>query len=108
MCRAEAVALIGCDCPELDAAYLARAFSALQSVEVDAVLGPAADGGYVLLALRRAEPALFAAMPWGGDQVAALTRERMAALGWRWRELPVLRDVDRPPDLLWYPALPEP
>ncbi len=103
--RADSVALIGSDCPELDTAYLAQAFDALRSTGVDAVLGPAADGGYVLLALRRAEPALFTEMPWGGDQVAAITRERMAALGWRWRELPVLRDVDRPPDLLWYPSL---
>ena len=103
--RADSVALIGSDCPELGAAYLAQAFDALRSTGVDAVLGPAADGGYVLLALRRAEPPLFTEMPWGGDQVAAITRERMAALGWRWRELPVLRDVDRPPDLLWYPSL---
>lgn len=106
--RADCVALIGCDCPELDADYLARAFDALQSVRVDAVLGPAADGGYVLLALRRAESTLFSAMPWGGERVAAVTRERMTALGWRWRELPVLRDVDRPPDLLWYQSMPRP
>jgi hypothetical protein len=103
--RADAVALIGSDCPDLDTAYLAQAFRALESIGSDAVLGPAEDGGYVLLALRRSEPALFTAMPWGGDQVADITRERMAALGWRWRELPVLRDVDRPPDLLWYRAL---
>ena len=100
--RAEIVALIGSDCPELDADYLAQAFGALQSTEVDAVLGPAEDGGYVLLALRRAEPALFTGIPWGGDQVAAITRDRMTALGWRWEELPTLRDVDRPRDLAWY------
>jgi uncharacterized protein len=100
--RAEIVALVGSDCPELDADYLAQAFGALQSTEVDAVLGPAEDGGYVLLALRRAEPALFTGIPWGGDQVAAITRERMTALGWRWEELPTLRDVDRPQDLAWY------
>ena len=103
--RANSIALIGSDCPELDTGYLAQAFDALGSTGVDAVLGPAADGGYVLLALRRVEPALFTDMPWGGDQVAAITRQRMAALGWCWRELPVLRDVDRPADLLWYRAL---
>jgi hypothetical protein len=69
---------------------------------LDAVLGPAVDGGYVLLGLRRAESALFTDMPWGGDRVAEITRERMAALGWRWRELPALRDVDRPEDLDWF------
>ena len=100
--RAEAVVLIGCDCPELGPAQLTEALTALQVPGVDAVLGPAMDGGYVLLGLRRAEPALFADLPWGGDQVAAITRLRMTELGWRWRELPTLRDLDRPEDLDWY------
>lgn len=93
----EAVVLIGTDCPGLDAAYVASALEALAGE--DAVLGPAEDGGYVLLGLRRAAPALFRAIPWGGERVAAITRARMCELGWRWRELPVLWDVDRPADL---------
>lgn len=100
--RTEKVMLIGCDCPALGVRQLGQAFGWLQLSEVDAVLGPAADGGYVLLGLRRTEPSLFADMPWGSDHVAAMTRNRMAALGWRWRELPLLRDVDRPEDLDWY------
>jgi len=103
--RADAVALIGSDCPTLGTAYVAQALDALRSTDLDAVLGPAVDGGYVLLAMRRAEPTLFTGMPWGGNQVAAITRARMAALGWSWRELAVLRDVDRPADLLWYQTL---
>jgi glycosyltransferase A (GT-A) superfamily protein (DUF2064 family) len=77
----------------------------LQDAETDAVLGPAEDGGYVLLGLRHAAPALFRDMPWGEESIAALTRERMRELGWRWRELPALRDLDRPEDLDWYRAL---
>ena len=103
--RADAAVLIGCDCPELDAAYLQRALQALADRRTDAVLGPAADGGYVLLGLRRAAPELFMDMPWGTDRVADATRARMAALGWRWTELPVLRDLDRPEDLAWYRTL---
>jgi hypothetical protein len=99
--RAEAVVLIGCDCPGLGPAQMLAALSRLEDGD-DAVLGPADDGGYVLLALRAAEPALFSNMPWGGDRVAAVTRERLAALGWRWHELPSLADVDRPEDLDWY------
>jgi len=95
---AEMVLLVGCDCPDLDAGYAAEALEAL--ADHDAVLGPAADGGYVLLGLRRTAPALFRAMPWGGERVAALTRARMRSLGWRWRELAVLRDLDRPEDLV--------
>jgi glycosyltransferase A (GT-A) superfamily protein (DUF2064 family) len=44
-------------------------------------------------------------MPWGTDQVAARTRERMGMLGWRWAELPALWDLDRPEDLARYAVL---
>ena len=98
--RGQAVVLIGSDCPDVDGEYLASALERLARPRLDAVLGPAADGGYVLLGLRRAVPELFTDMPWGGAQVAALTRQRMQRLGWRWRELPVLRDLDRPEDLV--------
>jgi glycosyltransferase A (GT-A) superfamily protein (DUF2064 family) len=93
----EAVVLIGTDCPELSAAYVVSALEELNGQ--DAVLGPAEDGGYVLLGLRRSAPELFRDIPWGGDGVAAYTRARMGDLGWCWRELPVLWDVDRPADL---------
>jgi hypothetical protein len=65
----------------------------------DAVLAPAEDGGYVLIGLKRAPAALFERMRWGESTVMAGTRERLAALGLRWRELETLWDVDRPEDL---------
>lgn len=93
----DAVVLIGNDCPALDGDYLAAACEELAAA--DAVLGPAEDGGYVLLGLRRVDPRLFEAMPWGTDRILALTRERLQELGWRHALLPVLWDVDRPQDL---------
>jgi hypothetical protein len=101
--RGAPVVLVGTDCPLLDGDYVASAIEAM--VGEDAALGPAADGGYVLLGLRRAAPELFADMPWGTDQVAARTRERMGMLGWRWAELPALWDLDRPEDLARYAVL---
>ena len=101
--RCRRLVLVGTDCPALDGAYVARALTTL--ARRDAVLGPAEDGGYVLLGLKRAAPELFAEIPWGTREVARLTRERMAALGWRWAELPCLWDLDRPPDLARYRAL---
>jgi len=95
--RGSPVILLGTDCPSLDGDYLQRAFAVLDGR--DAVLGPAEDGGYVMLGLRRAVPALFARVPWGTDRVAAVTRDRMATLGWDWAELPALWDLDRPEDL---------
>lgn len=101
--RAGAVLLVGADIPELDADYCASALEAL--ADSDAVLGPAEDGGYVLLGLKAPAPPLFADMPWGGDCVAAITRRRIASLGWRCPELPTLWDLDRPEDLLRYRRL---
>jgi glycosyltransferase A (GT-A) superfamily protein (DUF2064 family) len=69
------------------------------------VLGPAEDGGYVLLGLRRAAPELFAGMPWGSERVAGVTRERLVGLGWDWTELATLWDLDRPEDLARYRRL---
>jgi len=96
--RAPRAILLGTDCPVLRPADLRRAARWLAG-GADAVLAPAEDGGYALIALRRASPRLFAGIEWGGPGVMARTRERLAALGWRWRELPEVWDVDRPEDL---------
>lgn len=95
--------LIGTDCPDCDTAYLQAAGAALH--DHDAVLGPALDGGYVLIGLRRFAPQVFTAIPWGTDQVLAHTRQRLRSLGWCWKELAARRDVDRPEDLAHYPEL---
>jgi uncharacterized protein len=103
LARSGAVVLVGTDCPPLGKAYLMRALAVLQGA--DAVLGPAEDGGYVLLGLKQAAPELFSDIPWGTDRVAAITRDRMDALGWEWAELPALWDLDRPDDLVRFEAL---
>ena len=91
------VLLIGTDCPVLTARHLRQAERALLEGE-DAVFVPCEDGGYALVGLRRADSRLFDGIAWGGDRVMAETRTRLAALGWRWRELETLWDVDRPED----------
>ncbi|MBU3059002.1 TIGR04282 family arsenosugar biosynthesis glycosyltransferase [Pseudomonas indica] len=97
LAESDGVVLIGNDCPALDGDYLAAACEALREQEV--VLGPAEDGGYVLLGLRRIDPLLFESLPWGSDRLLALTCERLQQLGWAYGLLPVLWDVDRPEDL---------
>lgn len=96
--ESDSVVLVGADCPWLGADYLGRALDCLDE-GADAVVGPAEDGGYVLLGLKRAAVELFENMPWGTVEVLAKTRHRLQGLGWRWRELTVLWDVDRPEDL---------
>ncbi|OGA34759.1 MAG: hypothetical protein A3F75_08115 [Betaproteobacteria bacterium RIFCSPLOWO2_12_FULL_64_23] len=91
--------LIGCDCPALTAAYLREAAAALAGGN-DAVLGPAEDGGYVLIGLARSPLAqLFEDIAWGTASVMQETRTRLARGNWRWHELALLWDVDRPEDL---------
>jgi hypothetical protein len=99
---AKAAVIIGTDIPGITAEIIGRAFDALR--QKDAVFGPAADGGYYLVGLRkgafgRALPALFSGLPWGTNRVLALSMERTAELTLSVALLDTLEDVDRPEDL---------
>lgn len=94
----ESVIIIGSDCPAMSPAYLDSAITALDD-GCDVVLGPAEDGGYVLLGLRRTIPELFVEIPWGSSEVLNLTLLRLQELGLSYRLLETLWDVDRPEDL---------
>jgi len=96
--NSEFALLIGTDCPVMTADYLNRACRELQAGR-DLVVGPAEDGGYVLIAARRAYRELFEAVPWGSAEVLQATRERAESLGLRYAELGVLWDLDTPADL---------
>ena len=96
--RAARAILVGSDIPALSARYLRDADRALVRGN-KVVIGPAEDGGYVLIGLSRCDPELFRDIPWGGPDVMAETRRRIAAIAWRSSELPVLWDVDQPEDL---------
>ena len=98
--RYRKVLLVGSDCPAIDRAYLEAALVALDSNSL--VLGPATDGGYVLIGATRIEQGLFSGVSWGRDTVLTETLERAAELGIHWVELAVKPDIDRPEDLpLW-------
>src|SRR6266581_8124450 len=98
LARSRRAILVGSDIPVLSARYLRDADQALGRGD-EIVIGPAEDGGYVLIGLSRCDPELFRDIPWGGSEVLTQTRRRLAALSWRSSELPVLWDVDRPEDL---------
>jgi len=90
--------VIGNDCPALTPHHLRDAAAALRDGN-DVVIIPAEDGGYVLIGMRRPQPAVFAAMRWSVPSVLAETRRRLAQCGLRARELAALWDVDVPEDL---------
>jgi uncharacterized protein len=96
----DGVILLGTDCPFINKDYLQSALTALHTGD-DAIIGPAADGGYVLLGIKQPEPSLFENINWGSNTVLSTTIERLDALTWKYRQLPTLRDIDRPEDLLW-------
>lgn len=89
---------IGSDCPVLREADLQSTAQALRTH--DAVIAPAEDGGYVLLGLAKAAPALFEGVAWGTSAVLSQTRKKIAAAGLRCKELGTYWDVDRPEDYL--------
>ncbi len=98
--RYRKVILVGSDCPDIDAEYLGAALQALDKKSL--VLGPATDGGYVLIGATRIQAALFQGVCWGQDSVFAQTVERATALGEAWTQLKMLPDIDRPEDIpLW-------
>ena len=57
------VIIVGSDCPNISAATLKLASKALG--QTDLVIGPAEDGGYVLIGASRFEKALFTGVAWG-------------------------------------------
>lgn len=99
----DCVILVGSDCPGIDARYLAQANQGLQNFPV--VVGPATDGGYVLIGARKISDEMFQGIPWGSDQVYSKTCAALTRSGLQWTELPYLADIDRPEDLAVWEAL---
>jgi hypothetical protein len=76
---------------------LLQAFEKLE--QNDLVLGPAEDGGYYLIGLRRSIPELFRGINWGTAEVLEKTVAIASYLDLAISYLPQLPDLDRPEDL---------
>ncbi|SLN75651.1 2-phospho-L-lactate guanylyltransferase [Roseovarius gaetbuli] len=96
-CPPGPVCIIGGDIPGIRAAHIARAFKALGRNE--AVFGPAPDGGYWLVGLKRVQvPAtLFQGVRWSSEHALADTIQSLG--GARVVLVDRLRDVDTIADL---------
>ena len=92
------VCVIGADIPGITSAHIANAFNALRAKDV--VFGPAHDGGYWLIGLKRSRPIpprLFANVRWStehalADTITTLPNHRIA-------QIATLKDVDTIDDL---------
>ncbi len=92
--RYGAVCLLNSDSPTLPTAMLVRAAEALAAPGERIVLGPAEDGGYYLIGMKREHAGLFSDITWSTDAVADQTRERATSLGLDLVELDAWYDVD--------------
>jgi uncharacterized protein len=102
---ASSVIVIGADCPALTAESIDTAFRALASHQ--AVFGPAADGGYYLIGVRRLIPEFFCNIPWSTNSVLEETLVAANRLGIECGLLDILHDIDLPDDLpQWAQSLP--
>jgi uncharacterized protein len=97
------VIFFGADTPDLSAHHVRCAVAALQTHPV--VLGPAGDGGYYLIGMKRPMPELLVDMPWSTDRVMPETLRRLADADIEPLLLEVLHDCDRPEDLARWPWL---
>ena len=88
----EKVIIVGSDCPTVDAEYLAAASCMLEAHDI--VLGPAEDGGYVLVGASRFDPAVFAGVAWGQGSVLKQTLANAKRLAFSCGLLETTWDVD--------------
>jgi uncharacterized protein len=86
--------LVGMDTPQVSLGMIEHAAASLGAAGADAVLGPALDGGYWAIGLRRPNASVFLGVPMSTSRTLVAQRRRLVSLGISWRELPELRDVD--------------
>ena len=101
---AKGIILVGTDCPFVDAAYITSAITALEQGS-DVVIGPANDGGYVLMGMRHYCPTLFTDIQWGSDTVLETTEARISSLGLSYHKLAPQVDIDLASDLKYLSEL---
>jgi len=96
----EKVIIIGSDLYDLRPHHITQAFEALKNNDI--VIGPAQDGGYYLLGMKKILPAIFKNKKWGTETVLQETLTHLQEH--KVRTLETLNDIDYANDLKPYPA----
>jgi uncharacterized protein len=94
------VVIIGTDCPDLNASVIMNAYVYLE--DHDIVIGPAIDGGYYLLGMKKLYPRLFEKIDWSTGKVLAQTLKICESSNLSTFLLPELSDIDDENDLKKY------
>lgn len=90
--------LIGSDCPSITPVYIQRAFNSLNSHTI--TIGPAKDGGYVLIGACEIQPDIFSNTEWSSGRVLQQCISNIERLDLRYELLETLWDIDTPNDFI--------
>jgi uncharacterized protein len=94
---ADKAVITGSDIPDISSEIILRAFEMLDRVDV--VLGPARDGGYYLIGMKRPIPEVFRNITWSSKDVFMETVKVIKLSGISYGALPALSDLDTIEDL---------
>lgn len=86
------VIIIGSDCYDLQREHIEKAFDKLNSIDI--VIGPANDGGYYLLGMKKLYPELFKGVDWSTEKVLTQTLDKIKSLNLSVGFLEELVDLD--------------
>ena len=93
------------DTPQVTGAGLAAAGALLDDPAAGVVFGPALDGGWWAVGMRRPDPAAFLGIPTSRPDTGARQHARLEEMGLRPRLLATVRDVDHWDDAVAVAAL---
>lgn len=93
----ENAVIIGTDVPDLTAAVIKEAFDALDGNDI--VVGPADDGGYYLLGMKKPYKELFTGIEWSTSEVLSKTLAKAKGIGLTTNKLKMLYDIDTEAEL---------
>jgi rSAM/selenodomain-associated transferase 1 len=103
----EKVAAIGTDTPLIDSGVIRTCFDKLDAH--DCVIGPASDGGYYLIGLRRQGGEIFEGISWSTKKVFSQTLDKLKKTGYSYFVTEEMSDVDELEDIIalkkYYAAL---
>ncbi|MEO6949189.1 MAG: TIGR04282 family arsenosugar biosynthesis glycosyltransferase [Ginsengibacter sp.] len=99
----EKVVIIGTDCPALDESIIHTAFAKMS--DSDVVIGPATDGGYYLLGMKKLHPFLFQNVEWSTSSVLTQTIDLCKINELTYFLLNELSDIDEEKDLIHFKKL---
>lgn len=94
----EKVLIIGSDCFQLTTAIIEQAFELLNNNQI--VIGPANDGGYYLLGMKKLHGFIFDDKKWSSKSVFADTVGELKENEISFATLPILTDIDTEEDWL--------